>query len=163
MLTAPESNIALDDKQTAAIEAAKTRLSLIENEIYIAKQSLNLVNQEITKSTKERIYQEELLAKATEEVGVKNKEVESLSLSVALMEEKIAGLREEESIATAAQRVRENGLAEREHTLSISEKQLADAVHKFTLDSSEIKQDKARILAAKEAFTDAVQAVTWLS
>jgi uncharacterized protein (DUF3084 family) len=75
MINNDTSNIKFTDEQTRQLEEFKTRLSNTETEISIANKNLGVIKKEIEKSTKEKIYQEELLAEITPKVEAKQSEL----------------------------------------------------------------------------------------
>lgn len=154
-------NVTLTLEQMQQIEEATTRLRNIESEIVIANRNLGIENKEVVKATKERMYQEELLAGLLPKVEDAKKNLSDINSSIA---DGIATLdtikRDKDAIEkdTADKRIE---LESRATNIVILEKELKDRKDEYSASAEKLANDQLLVEKAKEAFIAAADSVVW--
>lgn len=161
MIESPTPNVELTFEQLQQIETSKGILRNIEAETAIANKNLSVLQKEVIKATKEREYQEELLAGLQERAAEKDADLASVSEKVAEAAVSLAKVvKESEKLDKDAEKTRTE-LATREDVVLKAEKDLSEARTDFNKEKGALDKERASIEQAKAAFKSAVLTVTW--
>lgn len=156
-----DKNIALTYEQLGQIEEATTRLRNIENEIVIASRNLGIENKEVVKATKERMYQEELLAELTPRVADTKKELSDLQEIIAESKDSLNNLRKESENIYKDISDKNIGLDQRKTNIEILEKEYEEKKNEYARCAEKLTSDQLLVEKAKEAFLTATESVVW--
>lgn len=161
MVNETSSNVKLSLEQLQQIEAAKQRLTNIEAEVAITKDTLANINKEILTVAKDRKYQEELLASLTADASAKQEQLDTLTSQIAAARETLSEVVGERDGLLKDNADRSAQLDKREAAIATKEQEVSDRLTAVSAEESLQKASRAQIDAAYEAFTTALKAVSW--
>lgn len=159
MIDEPTKNPELSFDQLQAIDVVQKRLSNLEAEIAIAAKNLSIEKKEVVKATKEREYQEELLAKLNAQVPALQAEKDKIEAAVKAGEERLAKIIQEDRVLKAEQTATAIQQTERENALRESEAKLAQQQDALRQENADLKAEKAKLAEFKEALLAVIK--TW--
>lgn len=141
MITNPEeNNIKLTSEQTQAIEETKSRLMNLEVEISIANKNLKALKSDTERITKEKIYQEELLAKVNTQIDDANSRLTSLLGAVLTGTNALSEVNQEIGKKGDILKAMELEFKSREDTLSSKEADLVTRETSVALREEDVKK-----------------------
>jgi hypothetical protein len=138
-----EVNIVLTAEQSKAIEETKIRLLNLESEISIASKNLKTLKGETEKSTKDKLYQEELLNSLVSQVTIKQQELVSLVDSIKNASETLGKINSEITAKSQAQEKMVMALKDREDKVKSEELKLAEHEKIVLKISADVKSEEA--------------------
>lgn len=161
MIISPESNVKFTDEQTKAIELAQGRLVVIQNEFLIAQKALKQANSDTLATTKERLYQEELLAKLEESAKPLEEKLSTLRSQVIESEDILKTNIENARIVGEENEKLSASLTKRESVVSELESSLKDKEKDLNIKLTQLSEEQLKIAKAKDAFSKAIETVSW--
>lgn len=121
-----KNNPKLTSEQTQAIEETKLRLINLESEIVIANKNLKGIRSETEKITKERVYQEELLAVVIPQLKIKQEKCIELEEEIIQKKAQLNNMLNEMQIVVAEQKNKSDELEERENILNTKQSEFIE-------------------------------------
>lgn len=121
-----KNNPKLTSEQTQAIEETKLRLINLESEIVIANKNLKGIRSETEKITKERVYQEELLAVVIPQLKIKQEKCIELGEEIIQKTAQLNNMLNEIQIVVAEQKNKSDKLEERENILNTKQSEFIE-------------------------------------
>lgn len=161
MISDTSKNVALTFEQLEQIETAKGILKNLEAETIIANRNLSVLQKEVIKATKEREYQEELIAKFSKEAEEKRTELAGVQESFRDTSVSLAKAKgEAETLESKAKDTRAD-LTKREEAVLKAEKDLSEARTALSKEKDALDLDRAAIERTQAAFKEAALTITW--
>ena len=161
MIEQPNANVALTFEQLQQIDTVQNRLKNIENEITIATKNLNVVNKDVVKATKEREYQESLIANLTETSTAKQKAHDDISAQIVSANTTLAKTQQDTTEMNKQNEAKKAELDNREAQVSAREQEHLKTLSAFKIEQEKQNNDRIALNSAKEAFSEAVKKVVW--
>lgn len=163
MLNAPNKNVELTFDQLQQLDVFQKRLTVLESNISAMTRDLNIVNKEVIKATKEREYQESLLADVSAKISTKQQEFNSLEASVLQVKESISLFQKEETEMRKTLTKKELELSERHESMLLAERKLTEQQQEFNTESQRQTEEREKLEIAYDAFSIALKTITWKS
>lgn len=160
MIENTEANVKLTFEQLQQIDVTQKRLANLANEVNIASKKLNEERALCERVTKERMYQEELLADLTAKVGELKSHHFELNGHVQVSSELlVTNTQKAQEIATMSeQKLME--LKEREDKLTSDERDFVEKKKEFNADFNKLSEDKVLVQSAKNVIKNAIESIT---
>lgn len=159
--TQPNENVKLTFDQLQQIDTVEKRLVNLQSEISIGRDNLTAIRLECEKVTKERLYQEELLAEITKNVEVIQGKHTDVLNDLQSTSDTLLEVNKKIGETTDLHTKKETALVEKENKIKEQEEELNKKVEDFTNKSSRLLEDQLSIKTAKDAFLKATETVVW--
>lgn len=153
MITAPASDIVLDEVQSKKIEVAGHKLSVIETEVVIANRNLKVLKDDIVKATLEYKELEEKIAVADSVLSEKKAEKDKVTALVVEATNALQKANESAKEILSLHEAKAIELSEREAVLGVQEYEVSLEKEKSNKDRIELEKSKAEVESVKEAFS----------
>lgn len=153
MITAPASDIVLDEVQSKKIEVAGHKLSVIETEVVIANRNLKVLKDDIVKATLEHKELEEKIAVADSVLSEKKAEKDKVTALVVEATNALQKANESAKEILSLHEAKAIELSEREAVLGVQEYEVSLEKEKSNKDRIELEKSKAEVESVKEAFS----------
>jgi predicted nucleic acid-binding Zn-ribbon protein len=161
MIITPTENTKLQPDQLTQLEEFQKRLSNLEIENVSAAKILKVSKSDLEKVVKERLYQEELLAKLEKQTEEKTKELEDLNGKCEVSKKTLESDSHQLDEIKMALTEQKSQLEEKERVLISREKDVEEKENKANLFVEEVLKEKSAVEEAKKAFVKAVEFVVW--
>jgi chromosome segregation ATPase len=161
MINSPESNVQFTVNESERLQIFHSRLSDLQTTIAISEKNLMVVNKELVKASEKREYLETQVQHLDELIAQKEQEFNSLTLSVAGLEQRSVDFREQERLSLAQLADKENALIERTNAVLKAETELDNEKEALRIEASKQLDERKAIDSAREILSTALKSIPW--
>ena len=161
MITEPSKNVELTFEQLQQIDTVQTRLKNLESEIAIATRNLGIVNKDVVKATKEREYQESLIAGLEKSLADKQASHESLKQQLSDTANTLSKHQDEIVSINKKHTDKASELDARETVISKSEEEIATRLNALKVEENKQQEERVKLDTALKSFSEATKTVVW--
>lgn len=161
MITSSDKNVELTFEQLQQIDVAQKQLANIQSEVSLATKNLGVLGKDCDKVTKERIWQEELLANLNTEVAKKSAELERMNSEIATVDALLKDNTEKAKTVGNSNEIKRTELKQIEAELLSAKSKHEEAIISFDKQNTQLQKEIASVQKAKDAFSKAIEAVEW--
>lgn len=161
MIETPSKNVELTFEQLQQIDVVQKNLANLHNETSIATKLLIVTRKDTEKATKEKVYQEELLADLKIKTEVAEDKLKKVLSALESSEITLKDNIEKAKTVGIANETKNQELYKKEIEIKVSEEQYQKNVEDFNIKFNQLLEDQLSINTAKNAFLKAIETVKW--
>lgn len=160
-VSSPEATVQLNEADLQKLELATQRLSVVQREVLNATKELASLDEELSNARKSKVYLDEQLTTLESQVKSLSSEKERLDASIQGSNILLEEHHTQRVHIQGEHAKREQGLNGREEEIARKENLVAQRALELEAKAERIEKDRAEVDHARDAFIDALSAVTW--